>query len=59
MGALSVSLVGCVLMVPFFLGSLVRTFALCFFSLPLGVAGDGAKYLFTIFGKFKHGILCS
>ena len=58
-GVLSESLVTCVLVLPFFFGCVVRTFDFRFFSLPLDVAGNIAKYLFTIFGEFKHVIPCS
>ena len=59
MRVLSDSLVVCVSVPGLVFGSVVCTFYLCFFSLCLDVAGDGAKYLFTIFGEFKRGIPCS
>ena len=39
-----------------FFGHVVHTFALCFFSRPLDVAGDVTRGLFTILGEFKCGI---
>ena len=43
----------------FVFGRVVRTFALCFFNLPLKVASGGVRYIFTILGELRHGIVLS